>query len=174
MNDADRTPQEGPAGTSPHGTIDGGDHAALLALGRAWSAVDPVPSSLVETIRFGIALDAMMAEVATIQHEGARGPLAGVRGGSGVDAEAPGMTFATSDLSMTVMTSPAGTGRIRIDGWITPDDGGAIGLRLEGETRRHVPRGGRFWFDDVPTGHVQLFVESDDGSVRMITPAVNF
>lgn len=172
MNDDDRTPVEGPPSTSPHGVVDDDDRRALVALGRAWSAVDPVPSSLVETIRFGIALDAMMAEVATIRREGARGPLTGVRGGPGVDAESPGMTFATSDLSMTVTTSPTGSDRIRIDGWITPDDGGAVGLRLDGETRRDVPRGGRFWFDDVPKGHVQLFVEGVDGTVRLVTPAV--
>ena len=82
------------------------------------------------------------------------------------------MTFATGDLSMTIMTSPAGSSTIRIDGWLTPDDGGSVGLRLRGETRRHVPRGGRFWFDDVPRGNVQLFVETIEGTVRMVTPAV--
>lgn len=172
MNPADRTPGERPVDPSADGPIDVDDLAALAHLADAWSVIDPMPPALVSTIRFGIALDAMMAEVATIQREGARGPLAGVRGGNDVAAETPGMTFAISDLSMTVMTSPAGPGTVRIDGWITPDDGGAVGLRLEDVTRRHVPSAGRFWFDGVPQGHVQLFVEGSDGTVRMITPAV--
>lgn len=158
---------------APDGPIDDHDRAHLAHLATAWTRIDPVPPGLVGAVTFAVALDEVWAEVAHIQRQGSRGPLAGVRGGSEATAVAPGMSFSSSDLSMTIMTSPGGSGRLRIDGWVTPDGGGAVGLRLADETRRQVPEQGRFWFDDVPNGLVQFFVEATDGEVRMITPAVD-
>ncbi len=152
------------------GPLDDVDDAVLDRLAAAWSHRDPVPDSLVAGVTFAVALDEVYAEVADIQREGAR-PLSGVRGAT-ADAEAPGMSFSTNDLTMTIMASPRDRGRLRIDGWLTPPEVAVVGLRLPGETRRLAPEQGRFWFDDVPHGHVQLFVEDDDGDIVMITPAV--
>ncbi len=157
---------------APDGPIDDRDLAALDHLATAWRRIDPVPDTLVGTVTFAVALDEVWAEVAHIQRQGSHGPLAGVRGGPDASAIAPGMSFSSSDLTVTIMTSPSSSGRLRIDGWVAPDDGGAVGLRVADETRRTVPEQGRFWFDDVPSGLVQFFVETTDGDVRMITPAV--
>ncbi len=157
---------------APDGPIDDLDVAALTHLATAWRRIDPVPDTLVGAVTFAVALDEVWAQVAHIQRQDSRGPLAGVRGGSDATSVAPGMSFSSSDLTMTIMTSPIDSGRLRIDGWVAPDDGGAVGLRVADETRRKVPEQGRFWFDDVPRGLVQLFVEATDGTVRMITPAV--
>lgn len=155
------------------GPIDVGDLAVLDQLATVWSRVDPVPDGLVAVVTFAVALDEVLAEVARIQRQGSHGHLAGVRSGPDTAAAvAPGMSFSTSDLTMTVMTSEVVGGRLRIDGWVSPDDGGAVGLRLADETRRQVPQQGRFWFDDVPRGHVQFFVEGTDQAARMVTPAV--
>lgn len=157
---------------APDGLIDDLDDLVLGHLATAWRRRDPLPDGLVGAVTFAVALDEVWAEVAHIQRQGARGPVAGVRGNADGGSVAPGMSFSSSDLTMTIMTSPIDSGRLRIDGWVAPDDGGAVCLRVADETRRQVPEQGRFWFDDVPSGLVQLFVEATDGEVRMITPAV--
>lgn len=154
---------------NPDRPIDDADLASLELLASAWRRRDPLPDRLVSRITFAVALDEVYAEVASIQRQGAGEAMAGVRGVD-VGPSSPGMSFSTSEVTMTIMTSPSGGG-IRIDGWLTPD-AAIVGLRLPGETRRHAPRHGRFWFDGVPRGHVQLFVEHDDGTRAMITPAV--
>lgn len=154
----------------PDAPLDDHDAAALRALARAWAERDPLPDSLVPGVTFAVALDEVYAEVAQIQRQDSH-DLAGVRGAPATTAT-PGMSFSTSDLTMTIMVTPRPKDRIRIDGWVTPDDVGTVGLRLREGTRRQDPEHGRFWFDDVPRGHVQLLVEDPSGAVRMVTPAV--
>ncbi len=163
------SPERDPA-VLARGRLDAVDAHVLDTLRRAAEALDPVPPGLVDRVTFAVALDEVYAEVAEIQREDILAG-SGVRSGDdGTDTAT--MTFSSERTSMTITVSPSGHRLVRIDGWLTGADGATIALRIPGETRREAAQSGRFWFDDVPRGQVQLMVEEADGRATMITPAV--
>jgi hypothetical protein len=152
------------------GRLDDVDARVLATLRHAAETLDPAPSGLVDRVTFGVALHEVYAEVAEIQRED-RLSGSGIRSGdAGTDTAT--MTFSAERTSMTITVSPSGHRSVRIDGWLTGADDVVIALRIPGETRREAAQSGRFWFDDVPRGQVQLLVEEADGRATMITPAV--
>lgn len=151
--------------------LDVADERVLAALARAAIARDPMPPGLVDRARFAVALEELDVEVAAIQQQAtddARG-LAGVRGG---EDQALTMTFTASSLSLTVAVAPAGRGRHRLDGWVTSDDPVVVTLRLGDEERRRAEvADGRFVFDEVPDGMVQVVVQPEGEDVpAVVTP----
>ncbi|MBY5162957.1 hypothetical protein [Salsipaludibacter albus] len=153
------------------GPLDTVDAHVLTTLRHAAETLDPVPPGLVGRITFAVALDEVYAEVAEIQREDLLAG-SGVRGGDAADTDTATMTFSSERTSMTITVSPSGHRLVRIDGWLTGADDAVIALRIPGETRRAAAERGRFWFDEVPRGQVQLLVEEPDGRATMITPAV--
>lgn len=147
------------------GLLDPRDTTILGTAARLWDALDPVPEGLVERAVFAVALDEVMAEVASIQRLPQREPT-GVRG---MDT-ATSMTFTVQSLTVMVTVSEDGAGRRRLDGWITPGSDHPVQLRLPGRTLHETAVGGRFSFAGVPTGMVQLAVGDTDTATSMVTP----
>lgn len=154
-----------------HEPFDDVDAGMLADLARAVSAEDPMPPGLVERAIFAVALEEMAVELATIQRETALGQhgLAGVRS---VEDHALTMTFTASALTLTIAVVETDRQIHRMDGWVTSDHLVTVRLRLGDEERRQVEVvDGRFVFEDVPSGMVQVIVESqDDDAATVVTP----
>jgi hypothetical protein len=152
--------------------IDERDVELLRKVAATYREVDPVPEGLIERLRFGITLDALHAEIASLERMDG---LIGARGGEAGDVHS--VTFTSTSLTTMVTITPAGAERVRIDGWAAPGDGVSVELRIVG-ARLHATADadGRFVFDDVPRGLAQ-FVLRLPGSVAdppVITPSIEF
>jgi hypothetical protein len=132
-----------------------------------WEQSDPVPGDLVERVLFTVGLEDLEFELMRL-HD-AQEPI-GARG----QETASTVTFSSESLTVMVTVSATGPQHRRIDGWIVP--GGA--LRVELRTARGARHGaadddGRFAFDDVPAGLVQLAIHpTDDVAVTLSRPVV--
>jgi hypothetical protein len=150
--------------------IDADDLRILTQVAAIYDTVDPVPSSLVERIQFGITLDALHAEIAELQRSG---DLVGVRGDELTEAQT--ITFTSASLTTMVSITPTSADLVRIDGWITPGEGVSVELRLESGSRHTVAdEDGRFVLDDLPHGYAQFVIRPPAGSSRpaVVTPSI--
>jgi hypothetical protein len=150
--------------------IDADDVGILTQVAVMYDAVDPVPSSLVERIQFGITLDALHAEIAELQ----RGSdLVGVRGDEVTEAQT--ITFTSSSLTTMVTITPTSADLVRIDGWITPGGAVSVELRLESGSRHTVAdEDGRFVLDELPHGYAQFVIRppAGNGPQAVVTPSI--
>lgn len=170
--DAPRSPDPRAVARLAAGSLDDGDDRILEGLARTWHRIDPVPDDLVARAVFAVALDEVMAEVASIQRL-PTGDLTGVRG----TQVATSMTFTVEGLTMMVVIGEDGSDTRRLDGWLTTDARGGddltVVLHLPESTRSAHAEGGRFSFSRVPRGMVQFVVEDRaTGSSLMLTQAV--
>ncbi|HJQ44134.1 MAG TPA: hypothetical protein VJ831_13680 [Jatrophihabitantaceae bacterium] len=150
--------------------IDAEDIRVLALVAAMYDAVDPVPSSLVERVQFGITLDALHAEIAELQRGG---DLVGVRGDEVTEAQT--ITFTSSSLTTMVTITPTSTDLVRIDGWITPGAGVSVELRLESGSRHtEADEDGRFVLDGVTRGYAQFVIRprSASGQSAVVTPSI--
>ncbi len=151
--------------------MDDHDLVALAALARAVTAADPPPPGLVDRAQFAVALEEVEVEVASIQRNAAGADqLAGVRS---VEDQALTMTFTAASLSLTLAVTETARARHRLDGWVTTDGDVVVTLRLGGDAdqRRSDVVDGRFAFDDVPSGMVQVVVATgDEAAPTVVTP----
>lgn len=154
------------------GPLDERDRDLLAGIARAAAAMDPMPPGLVERATFAVALEELEVEVASLQESSWDGrALAGVRGS---EDPALTMTFTAAALALTIAVVETRRGHHRMDGWITSDHPVTVTLRLGEDGRRQATvSDGRFVFDDVPAGMVQVLVagtDDDPGAATVVTP----
>ncbi len=161
-----------PRDHGPDGPIDDLDERLLAELADVLDRLDPVPAGLVERARFAVALEEVDVEVAQLLQTSAdrAGDLAGIRGAT--TDHALTMTFAAHSVTVTIAVTEVARERFRVDGWLTGGADVDVTLRLPGsELHQHVSDDGRFVFDDVPAGMVQLVVARAAGDEpSVVTP----
>jgi hypothetical protein len=156
------------------------DQELLAGLRDMWEATDPMPGDLVERVHFTLQLEDLEVELMrlheAIEPVGARGgEPTGTRGGT---ETASTVTFSSETLTVMLTISGDGAALRRIDGWIAPAAALRVELRRdEGTAHTMADDDGRFSFDDVPAGLVQLLIEPTDGATvtlarPVVTPAV--
>jgi hypothetical protein len=158
----------------PESTLDDQDRAVLDRLAAIDDLLDPPPADLDERVRFVLALGGIEGELARLRHD----QLVG----SGARASESTRTVTFDAHSRTIMITIVGQpdGSVRLDGWLAP----AAALRVELRFPEPAPsrfvtadEAGRFVFDGVPHGLVQLLVhppegESDGDQPRVVTPSL--
>lgn len=150
------------------GELDSSDRATLHRMAQLYEVLDPVPTGLVDRIRFGITLDALHAEIAELQRSS---DLAGVR--SAGEPATQTVTFTSASLSTMVTITPTSAGRVRLDGWVAPGGGVLVELRIVDETRTTTADAdGRFVFDDVPRGLAQFTLRAPGEHPPVVTPSI--
>ena len=161
------TPHERELDELAAGQIDDLDVSALARIATLYTKLDPVPSTLIDRIAFGITLDALHAELAELE----RSPsLAGVRSD---EATANTVTFTSESLTAMVTISASSAETARVDGWITPTGVREVELRTVGGTvRTETDADGRFVLDDVTRGLIQFTFRQPDGDRAVVTPAL--
>ena len=149
--------------------LDDVDRTILETVAEVFRATDPVPGGLTEDIKFALTVQAMHAEVAELQRAGAETALA-----RSEYTHTQTLTFSAEALSVMVTMSPIDADKVRVDGWVTGQDG-RVRVELRGATSTitaDVDDDGRFTVDPAPRGLVR-FVFLPEGDVRpVITPAV--
>ena len=150
--------------------IDGPDLALLNSVRAFYDERDPVPAGLVERFEFGLTLDALQAEVATLTQldfaaAGARSATEAVRT----------VTFTSDSLTTMVTITPQDGETVRVDGWASPGAGIRVELLLpEGQAETEADEDGRFVFERVPSGLVKfaLHLPAAAGGVTVLSPTV--
>ncbi len=149
--------------------MDVSDAEVLEELQRMWRDRDPVPADLAERISFALSLEDLEVELLRLE----TGMLAGARGEERVRT----VTFTSDSLSVMVTVGAAPDG-VRLDGWIAGGGELRVELRADGAGRSSVAdEDGRFVFEMVPAGLVQLVFHPTDGAAAMlrrpvVTPAI--
>ena len=156
----------------PDGALDAEDLATLAGIAELYAALDPVPPGLVERVAFALELDGLDAEFARLEER-----LAGAGSARASEEEARTVTFACDSLVVTISVTALGPPGNRIDGWAAPGAGLLVELRTpQGSRHTDADDLGRFEFDAVPPGRVQLVLQSaptaDGPQRRVVTPAV--
>jgi hypothetical protein len=171
------------------------DHVDADILGhvaRMHARLDPPPADLNERVRFAIAIENIDVEVARLAEEVLAG--SGARGVERVRT----ITFESTSLTIMVTIADAGTPGVRLDGWLAPPGRRRVELRSGGHGASSLLAGsaslagarsdvtsrsvvaddvGRFVFDDVGHGLIQLLVhpEAGDGvdhAATVVTPSL--
>ncbi len=152
--------------------IDDADLAVLSDVRAVFEQVDPMPTDLVERVKFGLALDEVFTEVAEIT----RMPMdaLAVRNDATLGTRTETLTFSAERITAMVTVSRV-AGTVRIDGWIAPPGAIEVRLRMHDERRSVVAdNSGRFVFNGLSEGFAQLtFVlddSADDPASVIVTP----
>ena len=139
-----------------HEPLDDVDASILEELRATYEDLDPVPDDLVERVKFSLALDEMFEEVARMT----RVPVEelAVRGEPTSGTRTETLTFSAERLTAMVTVSRMGPGRLRIDGWLAPNESCRVRLRIQGKSSRETMSDddGRFSFEDLDEGFGQL------------------
>ena len=106
--------------------LDDFDGIILDTVAEVFRAADPVPAGLVEDIKFALTVQALHAEVAELQRVGAESALA-----RSEYTQTQTMTFSAESLSVMVTLSPVSDRSVRVDGWVTGNDG-ALSVEVRG------------------------------------------
>lgn len=149
------------------GELDGGDVAVLDTVRGLCEAADPVPPQLYDRVRFALDLGDVERELATVCD--AVEPMVAVRG----DEHAKTITFECGQLTIAITITPTGHNRNRVDGYLAP--AGALQVELRSGELRAQTRSddyGRFAFDDVAGGELQLAALPTPGSALYLERAV--
>jgi hypothetical protein len=146
-----------------HRPVDERDFAVLQEVRALWDAVDPPPEHLSDWVLF--AMDPVTAETELLKAGGHR-ELVAARG----DESTRSITFDGTRLTVVVTLTPAPDGAVRLDGWIAPPAAHAVELRAAGGVLAvRSDERGRFVFDRVGRGMVQLVIHDGDTTV---TPSI--
>jgi hypothetical protein len=153
--------------------LDAVDATTLHELRAVYDEADPVPTDLVERVRFSLALDEMYEEVARMT----RVPLEAmsVRSDQTAGTRTETLTFSADRLTAMVTVSRLGAGRLRLDGWLAPPEHCVVRLRIQGGDPRETlaDDSGRFSFDGLEEGFGQLSfhpVDDDAPENAVVTP----
>jgi hypothetical protein len=153
------------------GTPDALDALILQAVRSLYDQVDPVPDGLAERVKFATTVHELEAEVAELLRHPVH--MASARS---EQSTVETITFTSKHLTVMVSVAPAGSARVRIDGWVT---GGGVRVELRTDEPLRVTSAdaeGRFVFDRVSKGIAQfvLYRELPDGTEEapVVTPAV--
>jgi len=135
----------------------------LLAM---WETLDPPPAGLADRVLFGLELASLDAGLLSFTGEL---ELAGARAAAGGEDRARTITFGSDAVSVMLTLSGCASGAHRIDGWIIPSGALRVELRTARASRTAVADDtGRFAFDDVAAGLVQVVVHPTDGAVPVL------
>ena len=148
--------------------LDAVDLYLLDALRHIHEDLDPVPTDLVDRVKFAMTVAALEAEVAEIVSSAT---LETVRGTDYDRADT--VTFASDGLSVMVSIEHGATTKTDIVGWVS-EAGVEVELRERGRTRTAVvDEEGRFTFTGVERGLVNFVLRrTDPASPPIITPAI--
>lgn len=152
--------------------LDGRDAALLQEVALMFDDVDPVPADLVERVQFALALDEVFDEVA----EMTRMPADAMSMRTDVTnvVHSDTLTFSAARLTAMVTVARTGPGRVRLDGWVSPQGTRRVDLRRQGTRERlSTDADGRFAVDDLREGFVQLIFHSaglDEIDEVVVTP----
>jgi hypothetical protein len=150
--------------------LDDNDQAVLDQLAGVYARLDPPPADLDGRVLFAIALDGVDAEVARLSEQLAVG--ADARGSERTRT----ITFDADSRAVMIAIADRADGLVRIDGWLAPAAALRVELRMPESARPRfmiADAEGRFVFDDIPRGLVQLLVHpaAGDTAPRVVTPA---
>lgn len=139
------------------------DAALFARLRSVWSALDPVPTGLVDRMVAAVAVEDLTREYEMLTLVEAS-DLAAVRS----ETDASTLQFTDGTTTVLVHVTMAEGGARRIDGWVDAD---ALAVKLaqgDREWAADSAGGGRFAFDGVPAGltRVRLVVRDGDGELR--------
>jgi hypothetical protein len=161
--------------TGSDAPLDDSDVALLARVATMLDVADPVPADLVERVQFSLALDEVFAEVAEMTR--VLDDALAVRTDLADATRTETVTFSAERLTAMVTLSRVGTGRVRIDGWITPSGVRTVALRMQGQDLTvQTDESGRFVADDLREGFVQLVFhpregeDTGDGGGLVVTP----
>ena len=146
--------------------LDDNDELLLAGIAAAQAEHDPLPTGLLERMRFALSLELMDAELAALQSASP----AGVRGVDPTVTDT--LTFTASGLSLMVVLSEADEG-VRVDGWVT---GG--GVTVEARTADAVDvrvsdATGRLTWAAVPHGPLRFLIHPPlPGQRPVVTPVI--
>ncbi|MEU8356619.1 hypothetical protein AB0C27_11475 [Nonomuraea sp. NPDC048882] len=156
--------------SSPHLTPE--DQLLAEEIADVYHMVDPVPATLVERLRFALALES--ADFAVLRPFEEAGLPSGVRGGE----DSRTITFDSEILTIMISVSARDDHAVRVDGWLAPPGEHLVELRTGGGAQ-HVRADdqGRFVLDVVPRGLSQLVVRQglDDparATILAVTPSL--
>jgi hypothetical protein len=165
----DLTPRGTPAETAG---LDATDQLLLDDVAALLDTVDPVPADLVERVQFALALDEVFDEVARVSR--VQDDALAVRTELTDATRTETLTFSAERLTAMVTLSAAGPGRVRFDGWVSPEGVRRVSLRRQGSADEVLTdESGRFVVDLVREGFVQLVFHPlgpDDDSGLVVTP----
>jgi hypothetical protein len=162
------TPRNAPEPPGAGDLLDEIDVELLRSLRELWTAVDPMPPTLVEQIKFAVELEDVDVEVMRVREQE---ELVAARG----DERTRLITFDSESLTIMVNVRPNKNGTIRLDGWLTPPASHPIELRTsDGPIMTSSDDGGRFVVDDVPHGMTQLVVRPVAQTSTVSTPTISF
>lgn len=159
--------------------LDPMDQRDLGILGRladVYDRLDPMPAMLPDVVLFGLQVGDMDSEVARLVDSELS--LAGAAGTRSVE-HAKRITFSSESLTVMISVQPQADHALRLDGWAAPGGRLHAELRTGGATlTAECDETGRFVFEAVPAGSVQLILhptdESDSAiSIPVVTPALH-
>jgi hypothetical protein len=136
-----------------------------------WDALDPVPSTLVEQIRFAMDLESADFEVLRLTE---RMRFAAARG----EEQSRLITFDSDTVTIMIKIDLNRNGTVRLDGWLTPPASHPIELRTtDGALTTASDEGGRFALDGIRPGMAQLVVRPtgtmpDERGRTVTTPSI--
>lgn len=164
LNDRTRkggTDADGPGGEPfpEEGELDSGDAAVLDIVRGLCEAADPVPPQLYTRVRFALDLGDIDHEFAMVC--GALEPVVAVRSAE----HARNITFECGQLMISITITQTGHNRNRVDGYLVPAGTLMVEMR-SGQllARVRADAYGRFAFDDVGCGELQLAALPTPGS----------
>jgi hypothetical protein len=146
------------------------DARILAGVRSLWDALDPVPSTLVDQIRFAMDLESADFEVLRLT-ERMRFDVA--RG----EEQSRLITFDSDSLTIMIKIDLNRNGTVRVDGWLTPPACHPIELRTTvGSLNTASDDGGRFALDGITPGMAQLVVRPTgtvpNGERTVTTPSI--
>jgi hypothetical protein len=155
----------------PTARLDGLDAEILDSIRTLYTEVDPPPRHLVERVQFALELADADVEVFRLglDHD----LVTATRG-----EQSRTVTFDSDSMSIMIRLSPGEHGRIRLDGWLAPPAARQVELRSRGSAlSTEADDQGRFVFEEVPHGLVQLavnLVEENAPARRrvVVTPSI--
>ena len=155
--------------------MDAVDLDLLAEIAKIYDVLDPMPAILPDVVLFALEATDFDAEMARLVESELA--LSGTRGEVEVE-HARRVTFTSDHLTVMVAVEPHGSGSARLDGWAAPGAGLRVDVRAGDRTlTTQCDADGRFGFDAVPLGPVQLTltptVDSDPSvTVPVVTPAI--
>ena len=164
---------------SDNGNIQHMDERDLEILGSLvdiYDRLDPMPEMLPDVVLFGLQIADLDAEMARLVDSELS--LSGAAGTRSVE-HAKRVTFTSDSLTVMISVEHSSDHGLRLDGWAAPGGNLRAELRTDGSVlTTQCDETGRFVFESVPAGSVQLVLHptaDSDPAVRLpvVTPALH-
>lgn len=156
--------------------MDERDLEILGSLVDIYDRLDPMPEMLPDLVLFGLQIADLDAEMARlVDSELSLYEAAGTRSVE----HARRVTFTSESLTVMISVEQLPDRGLRLDGWAAPGGHLRAELRTDGSVLSvQCDETGRFVFESVPAGSVQLVLhptEQSDPAIRLpvVTPAVH-